>query len=297
MLSLKVVVFAICISLISSQDVSIVETQYGPIQGNVTSLGRAFTSIPYAAPPIGSLRWQNPIAPTPWTSILECKSAPPGCIQLCNLGKYACPKVRSEDCLYLNVFTPPTSSNDTGLHPVMVFIHGGSFVEGYSGGWLYNGTNMASLTNTVIVTINYRLGVIGFLYDEENELIGNYGYMDQKFAIQWVYDNIPAFWGDPARITIYGESAGAVSVALHIMDTSTIPLFVNAIMESEPIGVPLRDAKSWQGVREDFYEYLGCDTRTCLYNATASKVWSIFIILLSVQYITKNMFYLLIYRY
>eukprot|EP00483_Globobulimina_turgida_P009882 UN09901 len=238
--------------------------------------GRYFKSIPYAKPPyakppITSLRWKYPTKPDSWKNTLVTTQDPPGCVQVCILGPSACPKRNriGEDCLYLNVFTPPVSEEKL---PVMIWIHGGGFTQGYGGGWVYNATNMANITNTVIVTINYRLGVMGFLYDPDNDIIGNFGYMDQKFAIQWVYDNIDAFGGNKENITIYGESAGGMSVALHLTDMTAKPLFQRAIMESNPPGLVYRDADSWLKVRTPLYGYYNCSSKECLYNLTALQV-------------------------
>ena len=241
------------ITVVSADD-SIVQTQYGPIQGSVTSLGRSFRSIPYAAPPIDYLRFQNPHAPVNWTNVLDTTQDPPGCPQVCIMQSYLCPQRISENCLYLNVFTPPTTQNiingtTVGVSTpnsnlsVMVFIHGGSYVIGYSGGWIFNGTDFAFNSNIIVVTINYRLGILGTLYDDDNMIYGNYGYMDQKFAIEWVYNNIGKFGGNPDSITIFGESAGGSSVSLHLIDRDNIEngaIFKGAIMESNPIGLKLR---------------------------------------------------------
>ena len=235
-------------SVLVHGDDSVVETQYGPIRGVVTSLGRAFTSIPYAAPPVDYLRWQNPQAPLSWTDTIDTMSDPPGCGQVCIAPSYTCPEIISEDCLYLNVFTPPVSNSSESKFATMVFIHGGSYINGYSGGWLYNGTDLSSINNIIVVTINYRLGILGFLYDSDSNIYGNFGYMDQKFAIEWVYNNIEKFGGDKDKITIFGESAGASSVSLHLIDQDNInngPKFHNAIMESNPIGIKLRYVLSY----------------------------------------------------
>ena len=238
----------------SFADDSIVTTRYGSIQGKVTSLGRAFTSIPYAAPPINDLRFENPRAPSNWTNVLHATSDPPGCPQMCTLQSYMCPQHQSEDCLYLNVFTPPTTKTTSDKHntsktssndnlSVMVWIHGGSYVMSYSGGWLFNSTNFAYDNNVIVVTLNYRLGILGSLYDTENSLFGNYGYLDQKFAIQWVYDNIEQFGGNKKSITIFGESGGASAVTLHLIDRDNIEngsIFNAAIVESSPVGAKLR---------------------------------------------------------
>ena len=196
--------FSLLLSLCAA-DPTIVNTTYGPIQGRIFGTVVEFQSIPYAKPPIGELRWTMAQPPDPWTNIKKCDTDPPKCIQGGFFEKI------SEDCLFLNVFTPLSCVNDnTNSCAVMLWIHGGSYLVGYGGGEGFNGTYMASLTNVIVVTINYRLGALGFLWNPELGLYGNYGHMDQTFAIEWTADNIAAFGGDPNQIFIYGESAGNI---------------------------------------------------------------------------------------
>eukprot|EP01084_Bolivina_argentea_P168908 292826_1 len=230
-----------------SQDPTEVETEYGPIKGFlIPHQGvRIFRSIPYAAAPTGELRWSNPQPPEPWTKTLDCTQEVVGCPQSCHqipLDCTECPDKQSEDCLFVNVWSPLSSTPTSNL-PVLLFIHGGSFWTGYGGGLLYNGTRMVNETGKIVVTINYRLGALGSLYDSSMGLQGNYGYLDQVFAIEWAYRNIKNFGGNPDRITIFGESAGAHSVALHLLNTTS--LISGGIMESPPVGLPLRSVISW----------------------------------------------------
>ena len=194
---------------------TIVTTNYGPIEGTLHGSVVSFQSVPFGKPPVGDLRWTMPQAPEPWTDTLPCNKDPPKCIQPTNIREAQ----STEDCLYLNVFTP-VSCNETNECATLAWIHGGSFFTGYAGSESFNGTYMAELTGVIVVSINYRLGAIGFLWNPELELYGNYGYMDQVFAIEWIYENIIHFGGNPNQIFIYGESAGATSVALHVMNTS-----------------------------------------------------------------------------
>lgn len=264
-------------------DDSIVNTIYGPIQGNISCLGRAFTSIPYASPPINQLRWLKPIETTPWTEILQTKSDPPGCIQYCALPDWACPTTISEDCLYLNVFTPPlpahhSITDNSTLYPVMLFFHGGGYSQGYGGGWLYNGSNLAFATDTIIVSANYRLGPLGWLYDNKYNIQGNQGYFDSLFALKWVKDNIKSFGGDPDKITIFGESAGSSTVSTMICDPTLFQtnLFQNAIMESGGANVDIKDVSYWNEYQSTFYQYLGCTNlntqKQCIYNKTSDEI-------------------------
>eukprot|EP01084_Bolivina_argentea_P227407 384071_1 len=198
-----------------------VQTEYGSIRGFFNFESRVFRSIPYAAPPIGDLRWQNPQPPISWNGIKDCTGEVVGCPQKCTrnppLDSTECPLIQSEDCLYLNIWTSLTVTETSSL-PVLLFIHGGSFWSGFGGGLLYNGSRMANETNVVIVTINYRLGALGSLYDTSLGLKGNYGYLDQVYAIEWTYRNIKNFGGNPDQLIIFGESAGGHSVALHLLN-------------------------------------------------------------------------------
>lgn len=242
-----------------SQSSTEVRINDGVIQGSIDGSVRQFRKIPYASPPLGSLRWAPPEPPVKWgDDVLVTDEDPPGCIQTCNLPPHGCPPVRSENCLYLNVFTPvPVTGNESW--PVMLWIHGGNFFQGYGGGPLYNGTYDSGHEEVVIVAINYRLGALGFLWSAVGPS-GNYGMMDQKMAIQWTVDNIAFLNGDPSRITLFGQSAGAMSVGLHMVENygNAHPPFAAAIMESNPYGIPLRDTGTWGILPHDFYEGISC---------------------------------------
>jgi carboxylesterase type B len=156
------------------------------------------------------------------------------------------PATQSEDCLYLNVWTPPGATSGSNL-PVMVFIHGGAFIEGWGSAPTYNGAYLAAADTVVLVTLNYRLGALGFLYSGANGVAGNFGLLDQQAALQWVRRNINAFGGDSSQVTVFGESAGAMSVGFHLFDMpSSDSLFRAAIMESNPFGVVYRDTTAAQ---------------------------------------------------
>ena len=300
-------------------DGSIVFTNYGGVRGKITPKGRNFSSIPYAQPPIDYLRWKLPQEPIPWSNkILNATQNPPGCPQTCNMPSYVCPTHQNEDCLYLNIITPPTdmgvhipetnmnndktsanNENATGngpLLPVMIYIHGGSFAEGYGSCWLYNGTNLAFNKNVIVVTINYRLGVLGLLYDPSINITGNYGYYDIKLAIQWIKNNIEYFNGDPNNITVFGQGSGAYYVSLLLIDSDYINIqssdadndqlqdndhnvpFSRVIMESNPIGVKLRQPDDWIDIRDNLYQRLRCnitvnnDIYACLMNKSAEEI-------------------------
>ena len=238
---------------------SIVNTIYGPVEGNITSMGRTFTGIPFASPPIGNLRWMAPIPPNSWTNPLKATQLPPQCPQSCDdpTSTYWCAPTTSEDCLYLNIWTPLNVTTSSSL-PVLLWIYGGGFVVGYSGGIQKNGTIMSNFTNTIIVSINYRVGAMGFYYNKHLNILGNFGYLDQVAAIEFIYKNIQFFGGDPNRITIYGESAGAHSVAMHLLNTTS--LINSAIIESIFAGSALMTTNEFDSYQSNaFITACGCD--------------------------------------
>jgi para-nitrobenzyl esterase len=214
----------------------VVQTNSGPVSGFERDGAYSYRGIPYAAPPVGELRWQAPTEPAGWTETLAATERPNGCVQAPFNGLPIPGFVASEDCLYLNVDTP-TAGFDL---PVMVWIHGGGFTLGEAvqadGGTA--GDLIARQAGVVVVSMNYRLGQFGFLAhpelsaESENGASGNYGLLDQTAALRWVRDNIAAFGGDPDNVTIFGESAGAFSVCSHVVSTRSEGLFHKAILQS-----------------------------------------------------------------
>jgi carboxylesterase type B len=186
-----------------------------------------FLGIPYAEPPIGKLRFKRP-KPIKYEKPINATEWPNVCQQNSDLNLFTTHNM-SEDCLYLNIWTPKIGSQ---LKPVMVFIHGGALVGGSSSIDLYNGEVLASRGDVVVVTFNYRVQALGFLYTGSDDAPGNVGLWDQALALQWVRDNIANFGGDPEQVTIFGESAGSWSVGLHILSPITRNLFKYAIMMS-----------------------------------------------------------------
>jgi len=215
-----------------------VTTEYGQVRGRVDSEATVpvskFYGIPYAAAPTGSRRFLPPAPLSPWTGVKDALEFGPECYQyIQDSFRYNNSREQwrmSEDCLFLNVYsTHVTQQNETSLLPVMVWIHGGGYCIG--GGSEYDGTSLAT-KGVVMVTINYRLDIFGFLSTEDAWMPGNYGMLDQVAALKWVEGNIKAFGGDPGQVTIFGESAGASSVSLHILSPLSKGLFHRAIMQS-----------------------------------------------------------------
>ena len=196
---------------------SIVATQSGLVQGavNESKTVTAFKGIPFAAPPVGDLRWREPQPPAAWDGVRDATKFCPSCMQDGD-GKARLPWTEeymnqteiSEDCLFLNVWTPARSAADS--LPVMVWIHGGGFREGSGSIDVYDGEELAR-KGIIVVTVNYRLGVLGYLTHPEltaespHKASGNYGFMDNVAALQWVKDNIAAFGGNPEKVTVPGS--------------------------------------------------------------------------------------------
>lgn len=215
----------------------VVATADGKVLGQAIGRGiRVFKNIPYGAPPVGDKRWTPPSAPTPWQGVRDGRAFGPACIQpgwpTDSIYADVLPGY-SEDCLSLNVWQPVQAKKA----PVIVFIHGGSLTRGSAAEPMYDGANFAARGIT-FVSINYRLGVFGYLAHPELSaqsplgISGNYGLMDQIAALRWVQKNIAAFGGDPGNVTIMGESAGAVSVVFLMASPKARGLFHKAIAES-----------------------------------------------------------------
>lgn len=218
----------------------IVECKYGRIKGREENGVYIWRGIPYASPPVGSLRYRPPLPPSSWSGVREAFQFAPSCPQPPNafstiLGEDNKLNM-SEDCLYLNIWSHGVSGKP---RPVMVYIHGGGFWFDSSSNSFYEGSSFASEGDIVFVSINYRLGPFGFLHmnqigNEAYSAAGNCGLLDQVEALKWIKDNISAFGGDPEQITIMGESAGAMSVALLMAMPAAKGLFQKAILQSYP---------------------------------------------------------------
>ncbi|MFI7003323.1 carboxylesterase/lipase family protein [Nocardia sp. NPDC050175] len=253
-------------------DSVVVGTQSGPVRGKLAGDTRSFSGIPYAAPPTGELRWKPPVAPAHWTQ--ERDATTPG--SRCNQPQLTGELGGSEDCLFLNVSTPAGAAAQR--RPVLVWIHGGAFVSG--SGAEYDPSRLVRTGDMVVVTINYRLGALGFLghsaVAHEDGQVGNFGLLDQQAALQWVHDNIAAFGGDPAKVTIAGESAGAMSVCDHLVSPRSERLFQGAILESGPCELQV-DRQTAVDKSEQYATTLGCPgtdaaTAQCLRAIPADKL-------------------------
>lgn len=229
----------------------------------------AFLAIPFAESVSGATRWTNPVAKAPLGNF-DATAFGPICPQDTSWGGRIGGLRQDEDCLSLNVWTPP-GTPPAGGFPVMVYIYGGAFLHGSNADPLLNGASLAASQGVVVVSANYRIGALGFLAGELGNatFTGNYAILDQQLALEWVHTNIAAFGGNPANVTIFGESAGAISVGLHLLSVpSSGPLFKAAIIESDPMGVPVKSAADAQIVTDAFAKALHCDTspdpRQCL---------------------------------
>ncbi len=208
-----------------------VRTAAGTLRGTVVSDHRLFAGVPYAAAPVGPMRFAAPVPAPGWPGERDATRPGPRCIQDPDSDPERGANT-AEDCLNLNVWTPPVSEEK---RPVMVWIHGGAFAGGSSG--IYDAGRLAARGDIVVVTINYRLGTLGFLAHPAlggGGDVGNYGLADQQAALRWVRDNIADFGGDPEKVAVAGESAGGMSVCDHLVSPGSAGLFRAAILMSAP---------------------------------------------------------------
>lgn len=240
---------------------AVVDTVAGRIAGRISEDGIAeYRGIPYAAPPVGELRWKAPQPLQAWDGTRDATSFGKIAPQVVSMGASLVPgddTDASEDCLTLNVWAPAAKGEG---RPVMVWIHGGAFVGGAGSSQLYRGNLLASRGDVVVVTINYRLGALGFLAHpslEDNGYSGNWGLLDQIAALEWVQDNIAAFGGDPDNVTVFGESAGAMSIGNLLAAVGSQGLFHRAILQS---GHPLALSREVGArIAERFFAECGVD--------------------------------------
>ncbi|KAB2348485.1 carboxylesterase/lipase family protein [Actinomadura rudentiformis] len=203
-----------------------VTTVEGPVRGAISGDVRTFQGIPYASPPVDDLRWKSPRPVTPWSAPLDARQPRSACPQPSDQ-PIAVPGTNGEDCLYLNVTTPAKAAKRL---PVIVWIHGGSFV--YGDGATYKAAKLATRGKAVVVTINYRLGAFGFLSHPGLRAPANLGLQDQQAALRWVRRNAAAFGGDARNVTIMGQSGGGYSVCAQLASPGARGLFAKAIVQS-----------------------------------------------------------------
>jgi len=254
---------------------TIVATEKGAVEGTKLARARSFLGIPYAAAPVGELRWKPPVDAAPWSGTRPARDVGHACPQIDTLsGKPTGDIV--EDCLFLNVWTPLATPSRPA--PIMVFIHGGGFVFGSGGERTFDGENLAA-AGVVVVTFNYRLGVFGFLEhgalaaESGQAAAPSYGLLDQRAALQWVKKNAAAFGGDPSNVTIFGESAGALSVCSQLAMPRSRDLFQRAILQSSYcMSTAWNTPAAARKQGEDFAKALGCSDSACMRSKSASDV-------------------------
>ncbi|KAK1163397.1 carboxylesterase 5A-like isoform X1 [Acipenser oxyrinchus oxyrinchus] len=251
----------------------VVSTAYGSLKGKLSSVkgtdqvGHEYLGIPFAKPPLGSLRFSAPQPPEPWDGIRDATNQPAMCLQDMQHTAQLMKEVMlefpmpatSEDCLYLNVYTSREAATKEAKLPVMVWIHGGGFKMG--GASQYDGSVLAIYGNVVVVVIQYRLGILGFLSTSDEHARGNWGFLDQVAALQWVQENIKSFGGDPNSVTIFGESAGGASVSAHILSPLSTGLFHKAISESGVAVLSSLITSNQQLITKMIANVTGCDDK------------------------------------
>ena len=225
----------------AEEDAIIVRTEHGRLRGMRVGKANVFLGVPYALPPLGNLRWRPPVEREPWTGVREAtRYASPATQRIPNPSGM---RQASEDCLYLNVFTPVKRNTQNPL-PVMVYLHGGSNVQGSANMWTSGNEDLfvGQRNNVVLVTLQFRLGVIGFLAhpaltaESEHHSSGNYGFLDMIAGLRWVQKNIKPFGGDPNRVTVFGSSSGSINTGSLVASPLARGLFHRAIMQSRPMG-------------------------------------------------------------
>ncbi|XP_046576401.1 cholinesterase-like [Haliotis rubra] len=292
--SATAVLIMCCVYIVHGQEV---DTKQGQLRGTTLAvLGKnvdVFHGIPFAKSPVGNLRFKHPLPPDSWDpEILNATTEKPSCLQPRDIFSFPedyrkTPGNLSEDCLYLNLWRPSNITQASKL-AVMVFIYGGGWGMGSNRLGLYNGQYLAAENDVILVSINYRLGPLGFGYLGPDTMPGNMGLMDQRMALKWVSDNIANFGGDVDRVTIFGESAGAVSVGLHLLSPLSRDLFTYGILES---GSPVQnlgrhvyqDHNTARSYVRSFAALVGCNNSTdadvfkCLQNVESGAITPAFV--------------------
>ncbi|XP_077423118.1 cholinesterase-like [Vanacampus margaritifer] len=291
--ALLILLSILSVSLTTQEDL-LVNTINGKVRGKYLPVlsgdVRAFLGIPFAKPPLGKLRFKAPEPAERWDGVLDATNYANSCYQIPDTyypgfrgAEMWNPNTKlSEDCLYLNVWTPFSKASLSPLAPVLVWIYGGGFISGTSSLDIYDGRYLSKVEGVVVVSMNYRIGALGFLALPDNNIQGNAGLLDQRLALQWVASNIVAFGGDPSRVTIFGESAGSASVGYHLLSPGSHDLFQRAVMQSGSPNAPWASAS-----KSVIYErsmrlatLIGCTTSSpaqldvCLQTADPSVITS-----------------------
>jgi para-nitrobenzyl esterase len=259
-----------------------IRTDKGLVEGVIEDGVGVYKGVPFAAPPVGDLRWRPPQPAKAWTGVLEADAYKPRCMQVGPNYPFAPDEAMSENCLYLNIWTPPDAGKTPGKLPVMVWIYGGSFQNGSASDPFYRGASLAR-RGVIYVGINYRVGVMGFLAhpaltaESSHRTSGDYGLMDMIAGLKWVKANISAFGGDPDKVTIFGQSAGSAAVAFLAASPEAKGLFRGAIGESggsfRPPGAPLAagDLKSAEAYGQGLMDKLAVRTAAQMRALPADK--------------------------
>jgi len=266
---------------------AVLMTTSGPVQGDVVDGLARFRGVPYAAAPVGDLRWRAPVRVDPWTTPRDGTQYGAACMQPDHPLLPEPDQPQSEDCLFVNAWTAAHDSSER--RPVMVWIHGGGWTTGASSNPWYDGTALAREHGVVVVSMNYRLGALGFIghplltAESGDHASSNFGILDQIAALEWVRENAAELGGDPSNVTIFGESAGGGSVCVLLASPLTEGLFSRAIVESAACTKSMRDLRAttaqWdsaESVGEQLGAALGCedasDVLSCMRGASADRV-------------------------
>jgi para-nitrobenzyl esterase len=256
------------------------QTPNGELLGYVDEQVEHYLGVPYAQPPTGNLRWRPPQPVEAWDGTLDAQENSEICVQFSVMTG----SLRgSEDCLYLNVWTP--QEKPAQPIPVMLWIHGGGFILGQGSYTEKDGQRLAARQDVIVVSINYRLGIFGFMAhraltaeDPDHPTSGNYGIQDQTAALRWVRDNISAFGGDPNNVTIFGQSAGGISVCAQLATPLASGLFQRAVIQSGPCVGPMSSLAAVSKLGAQAEASLNCDsaadTMACMRGKSAEEVWN-----------------------
>lgn len=256
-----------------AQQAPIVRVSEGELRGKVVNDGGQYLGIPFAAPPVGKMRWMPPAKAEAWTGIRDASKFANHCAQM-ERGIFTMPSDK-EDCLYLNVFTPKADVGVGAKLPVMVWFYGGGLYSGESND--YDGSKLAKRGNVIVVTFNYRVGAFGFLshpaINAEGHPYANYGIMDQQAALRWVKENIAAFGGDPGNVTLFGQSGGGTSVMANLASPAAKGLFHRAINQSGT-RIKITAPETALKAGEEFARKAGCEDQAaeCLRKLSVQDV-------------------------